>query len=266
MSGTRTARASARSSAKRQRCIDEFESVKPSKKARKALSSARDDAQPCSSARSKENGPADAQSTEGSPAPAAITCRTHETERLHAVLRSSLTDGQGIAVYIPGQPGTGKTHTVRTVLQHLPYRAWGTDAPSVALINCTARKRCTLGKVVLAALHDSATQNRRGAAQRALPASTAFPKMPAAERLTQHCTARAQTAPTTQFPHAGGATAQQLRVSSGGQSVESFALPGGGKVSSDEAALRHLRDVATGARSLGKVRAAAHLSRTPDCC
>lgn len=251
MPTTRNARASTRP-AKRQRCLEELDAVRPSKAAREALTSDQTEAQPCSSSPGQENAPADAQSAESSPVAATISCRTQETERLHGVLRSSLTDGQGVAVYIPGQPGTGKTHTVRKVLQHLPYKAWGAEAPAVALINCTARKRCTLGKVVLAALHDAAAHNRSRGAPRSAPSTLHAPR---------HCVAAAARLAAPPLPehhsHAGGSTAQLLHVSSGGQNVEAFALPGGGKVSSDEGALRHLREFATGGRTLCKVSSSA---------
>jgi Cdc6-like AAA superfamily ATPase len=59
-------------------------------------------------------------------------------------------------MYVPGQPGTGKTHTVRAVLQGLACAAWNVPVPAMALINCMDRQQSSLGKLILSGLHDAA--------------------------------------------------------------------------------------------------------------
>jgi len=51
--------------------------------------------------------------------PTSLPCRTHEFETVYTHLESAITDGNGSCIYISGTPGTGKTATVREVVQQL---------------------------------------------------------------------------------------------------------------------------------------------------
>jgi hypothetical protein len=87
-----------------------------------------------------------------------VRCRAEEVSKLEGALTEALTFCQGQSVYIPGQPGTGKTHTVRQVLLGLDCTWIPNGPPAVALINCQDRKSSPLGRVLLTALWDSAAQ------------------------------------------------------------------------------------------------------------
>lgn len=51
--------------------------------------------------------------------PSSLPCRTDEFETVYTHLESAITAGTGACVYISGTPGTGKTATVREVVQQL---------------------------------------------------------------------------------------------------------------------------------------------------
>jgi origin recognition complex subunit 1 len=51
--------------------------------------------------------------------PAALPCREEEFSTVYSHLEAAITDGSGSCIYISGTPGTGKTATVREVVQQL---------------------------------------------------------------------------------------------------------------------------------------------------
>lgn len=85
-----------------------------------------------------------------------VICRDSEVSKLRDVVKSSLLRLQGTSVYVPGQPGTGKTHTVTAVLRAMDCANWGVEEPAVALINCMDRPSTSLGRLALAGLYDAA--------------------------------------------------------------------------------------------------------------
>ena len=51
--------------------------------------------------------------------PTSLPCREAEFSLVYSHLEAAITDGSGTCIYISGTPGTGKTATVREVVQHL---------------------------------------------------------------------------------------------------------------------------------------------------
>jgi ABC-type microcin C transport system duplicated ATPase subunit YejF len=140
-----------RPASKRQRCLDDFGSVQD--KQRRKLKADSADIPKCDDASiSVETRGASALEQ---PSTVCVTCRSEETAKLTKTIGDSLQSQQGIAIYVPGQPGTGKTHTVRAVLETLPCSQWRVPSPALALINCTDRQRCTLGRIIVAGVYDS---------------------------------------------------------------------------------------------------------------
>ena len=92
-----------------------------------------------------------------------VRCRTAEVVSLRATLRTALQKAQSECIYIPGQPGTGKTHTVRSVLESLESSAWHAT-PAATLINCMDGHTAQLGKMIIAGLLDSGQHIRSSAA------------------------------------------------------------------------------------------------------
>lgn len=91
--------------------------------------------------------------------PLPVLCRSEEARKLSDTLLTSLAKRQGESVYVPGQPGTGKTHTVRQVLAGLMSSAACAAAPpAVAFINCQDRRASALGPLIVKALYESAAR------------------------------------------------------------------------------------------------------------
>lgn len=85
-----------------------------------------------------------------------VLCRQEETSRLQQMLLNCIRDEQGAAIYIPGQPGTGKTHTVRTVCSAMSMHELSRPLPACVLINCQDASS-SLPRVCLAGLREAHT-------------------------------------------------------------------------------------------------------------
>ena len=94
--------------------------------------------------------------------PMLISCRTSESEKLLMHLKNSVSSRQGCAVYIPGQPGTGKTLTVRNVLSRFPWRDLKEAQPACTLVNCMDTVS-SLARVCLAGLREAAASVKANA-------------------------------------------------------------------------------------------------------
>jgi transcriptional regulator of acetoin/glycerol metabolism len=160
------ARRTADRAQKRQRQLEECRLVVQAKPKRQRHRSASSPETPASEDASKENNvplpvrACTAVKIEVQPAPQYATqpeplrCRDAEARTLTDTLKAALTTEQAAALYVPGQPGTGKTHTVRHVLQGMPCSTWEVEQPIMALINCQDRPSRLLGRVILAGLYD----------------------------------------------------------------------------------------------------------------
>lgn len=85
-----------------------------------------------------------------------VLCRQDETSRLHETLVKCIKDDQGGAIYIPGQPGTGKTHTVRAVVSALATADLERPLPACVLVNCQDASS-SLPRVCLGGLREAQT-------------------------------------------------------------------------------------------------------------
>jgi predicted ATPase len=142
---------------KRQRCLDDHGSVQSGQKRKlRKLGTAESDE--VNSVPTKQRASPASDQSPASSTTVQVTCRSEETVKLAKTLFECLTNQQGTGIYVPGQPGTGKTHTIRAVLESLPCTQLGVTHPAMALINCTDRQRCTLGKAILAGIYDSAAR------------------------------------------------------------------------------------------------------------
>ena len=118
--------------------------------------------QECPPACDKENPATDPTSTSQaaacpqSPCPAPVKCRVAEEAQLLSSVQASLVSKQGCSIYIPGQPGTGKTHTVKQVLRRLADRHQHVPAPAVAFVTCQDAQPAALGRAIVAELLCSA--------------------------------------------------------------------------------------------------------------
>lgn len=138
-----------RTSRKRQRqaCLEDGDFIQPPKKQA-----------------SDENVPPNAhQKATRQPAPHAkrpvgegstVLCRQQETAKLKELLCQCVSHEQGAAIYIPGQPGTGKTHTVRTVVSALVEHDLGQPLPACSIVNCQDASS-SLPRVCLAGLREA---------------------------------------------------------------------------------------------------------------
>lgn len=88
--------------------------------------------------------------------PVLVSCRKAESDKLLQYLKAAVSTRQGTAVYIPGQPGTGKTLTVRNVLSRFPWRELQEQPPACTLVNCMDSVSC-LARVCLAGLREAAS-------------------------------------------------------------------------------------------------------------
>eukprot|EP00892_Ulva_mutabilis_P010831 jgi/Ulvmu1/811/UM010_0185.1 len=85
-----------------------------------------------------------------------VLCRQEEVSKLKLALLKCINDNQGAAIYVPGQPGTGKTHTVRTVVSSLGTHGIDRALPTCTLVNCQDASS-SLPRVCLAALREAQT-------------------------------------------------------------------------------------------------------------
>lgn len=83
-----------------------------------------------------------------------VLCRQEEVSRLELTLLKCIRDEQGTAIYVPGQPGTGKTHTVRSVVSSLGAHGSEGPLPTCTLVNCQDASS-SLPRVCLAGLREA---------------------------------------------------------------------------------------------------------------
>lgn len=104
--------------------------------------------------------------------PLLVSCRKAESEKLLLHLKRSVSTRQGTAVYIPGQPGTGKTLTVRNVLSRFPWSELQEEPPACTIVNCMDSVS-SLARVCLAGLREAAASVKAGVQGTMLPFLTA---------------------------------------------------------------------------------------------
>lgn len=144
-------KSSQRTARKRQRqaCLDDADFIRPSKQ------QVGDENLPPGGSRKETKHPS-APSKKHVGEESKVLCRQEETLKLQHILLKCIRDEQGAAVYIPGQPGTGKTHTVRTVCSAMGLHGLARPLPACVLVNCQDASS-SLPRVCLAGLREAHT-------------------------------------------------------------------------------------------------------------
>jgi hypothetical protein len=96
---------------------------------------------------------------------AVTRCREAESQKLLQHLKEAVCSRQGTALYVPGQPGTGKTLTVSSVLSNFPWQELREPQLACTLVNCMDSSSC-LARVCLAGLQEAAASLKGSAASK----------------------------------------------------------------------------------------------------
>jgi hypothetical protein len=156
-----TSRATATRGEKRQRQLEDCTAAPSEDSATKKLSMC--DTPVLDEADGVTSGPRPPTASASSTIP--VLCREHEALKLADLIQTALRTRQGVPIYVPGQPGSGKTHTVKAVIAVLASCTTGAP-PVVTYLNCMDKQASHIGAHICTLL----TQ-RRSAQNVAIPAA-----------------------------------------------------------------------------------------------
>lgn len=130
-------------------------------------------------ARCVDGGAGAARASSGS---GSVLCREHEALKLGDLIENALMRRQGVPIYVPGQPGSGKTHTVKAVLGRVEAEATAArPPPAVTYVNCVEKPAAKLGAHICGLMAERARRGRPAAAAHAAGAAAGTATRPVAE-------------------------------------------------------------------------------------